>query len=220
MKYTIEEIQQAQFVDPSMAAKGKVISDGKLPSSTKSIDYTIHLGLDFGIARLCDEKWGEFTNRLLSHIKSRQVSGEDITPILQTVQLEDCHWSWRKKTIFYQGDSYKWFFLIADKCPQAACLIYHPRSSVMGVGDIFYLEYLAVAPWNRQNPLAERVFKGVGSTLLRRIISYAEDDLNLKAGFSLHSLPQAVNFYQKIGMKSFPEYDKEEGTRFFEWVAP
>ncbi|MDA8600317.1 GNAT family N-acetyltransferase [Burkholderiaceae bacterium] len=219
MKYTIEETQQAQLVDSSMAAEGRVISRGTLASSTHSVDYTIHLGLDFGMASRCDDKWGAFTESLLSHIKSLEVSGVDIAPILQSAQLEDSHWSWRKKTIFKQGESYKWFFLIADKVPQAVCLIYHPQPSVMDAGDIFYVEYLAVAPWNRENLLAERVFKGVGSKLLFRIISYAKDDLNLKAGFSLHSLPQAEKFYQKIGMKSFAECDKD-GTRFFEWAAP
>lgn len=219
MALTIEEIRHALDAEPSRISPGGIISKGTLIGSAGEVDYTIHLGWDLCVANLCDRTWGAFNVALLRHIRELEVEGVNIAPILESASLEDNHWRWLDKSLYYRGDCYKWFFLIAEDYPQAACLIYHPKSSVVDEGDIFYIEYLATAPWNRKNILAQRVFKGVGQKLLERVIAYAKDDLKLRAGFSLHSLPKAVPFYEKIGMKAFPLYDKE-GLKFFEWVDP
>jgi GNAT superfamily N-acetyltransferase len=219
LTYTIEEIRRALDAAPPEISLNGIISKGTLTARTSEIDCTIHLGWDLLIANLCDRSWGAFNVSLLRHIRKLEAEGVDIAPLLESAQLEDNHWRWLDKTLHYRGDCYKWFFLIAENYPQAACLVYHPKASVVGAGDIFYVEYVATAPWNRENVLSERVFKGVGPKLLERVISYAKDDLKLRPGFSLHSLPKAVEFYEKIGMKAFPQYDKE-GLKFFEWVAP
>ncbi|PWB18367.1 hypothetical protein DCO45_10395 [Comamonas sp. JNW] len=156
---------------------------------------------------------------LLRHIRKLQQSGVDVTSILETAQLEDNHWNWLNKSLSYKTDCYKWFFLVAENYPQAACLVYHPKNSVAGPSNIFYIEYIAAAPWNRENALNERIFKGAGAKLLNHVIIYAKDNLKLDPGFSLHSLPKAIQFYEKIGMTAFPKYDKE-GLKFFEWVVP
>lgn len=218
MTYTIDDIRRAlEAVPPTINPSG-IISQGTLAGRAGAVDYTIHLGWDLMIANLCDRTWGAFNVTLLRHIRKLEAQGVDIAPILESAQLEDNHWRWLDKTLHYRGDCYEWFFLIAENYPQAACLVYHPKASVVGAGDIFYVEYIAAAPWNRENVFAERVFKGVGPMLLNRVISYAKDDLKLQPGFSLHSLPKAVQFYEKIGMKAFSQYDKGE-LKFFEWVA-
>ncbi len=217
MTYTIEDIRRALDAAQPIISSGGIISNGKLAGRAGEVDYTIHLGWDLLVANLCDRAWGAFNVELLRHIRKLEDKGVDIAPILESAHLEDNHWRWLEKSLHYRGDCYKWFFLIAENYPQAACLVYHPKSSVVGAGDIFYVEYIAAAPWNRENVLAERSFKGVGPKLLERVISYAKDELKLQAGFSLHSLPKAVQFYEKIGMTAFPQYDKE-GLKFFEWV--
>ena len=217
MTFTIDDIRRALDATPPIISPGGIISRGTLAGQCGSVDYTIHLGWDLLIANLCDRTWGAFNITLLRYIRKLEAQGIDIDPILESAQLEDNHWRWLDKTLHYRGNCYTWFFLVAENYPQAACLVYHPKASVVGAGDIFYIEYIAAAPWNRENVLAERVFKGVGPKLLDHVICYAKDDLKLQAGFSLHSLPKAVAFYEKIGMKAFPQYDKE-GLRFFEWV--
>lgn len=219
LNFTIDDIRRVLDAAPPIISPAGVISTGKLAGKSGEVDYTIHLGWDLLIANLCDRTWGAFNFTLLRHIRDLETRGVDIAPILESAQLEDNHWRWLDKSLFYKGDCYKWLFLIAENYPQAACLLYHPKASVVGAGDIFYVEYIATAPWNRENVLAERVFKGVGPKLLNHVISYAKDDLKLFPGFSLHSLPKAVQFYEKIGMKAFQEYDKD-GMKFFEWVAP
>ncbi len=217
MNFTIDDIRKALDVAPQIISPSGIIHQDTLAGLKGTVDYSIHLGWDLLIANLCDRTWGTFNVALLRHIRKLESEGVDIAPILESAQLEDHHWRWLDKTLHYRGDSYKWFFLIAENYPQAACLVYHPKASVVGAGDIFYVEYIAAAPWNRENVFAERIFKGVGPKLLNRVISYAKDDLKLRPGFSLHSLPKAVQFYEKIGMTAFPQYDKGE-LKFFEWV--
>ena len=217
MKFTLEEIRQALDAASPVISTDGIIATGKLAGKSSQVDYSIHAGWDLQIARLCDRTWGAFNVSLLRHIRSLEVKGDDIGPLLESAQLEDYHWRWLDKSLAYRGDSYRWFFLVAEDYPQAACLIHHPKASVAAAGDIFYVEYIATAPWNRENVLAERIFKGVGPKLLDRVISYAQGELNLRPGFSLHSLPKAEQFYEKLGMKSFQEYDKE-GMKFFEWI--
>lgn len=219
MNFTIEDIRRALDAASSSIITAGIISTGKLVGKAGEVDYTIYAGWDLLFANLCDRSWGAFNVSLMRHIQSLDAEGVDIDPILEAAQLEDYHWRWLDKSLHYRGNCYQWFFLVAEGYPQAACLIYHPKSSVVGAGDIFYVEYIAAAPWNRENVLADRIFKGVGPKLLDRVISYAQDVLKLRPGFSLHSLPKAEQFYERLGMKAFQAYDKG-GLKFFEWIAP
>lgn len=220
MNFTIEDIRKAlDSISTDIGINGALIEDLLVGKSGK-IPCTIHLGWDLQIAHACDRSWGAFNNTLLRHIRSLEVGGVDVSSILMAAQLEDHHWKWLNKSLHYRGDSYKWFFLVAEKYPQAACMIYHPKKSVASTGDVFYVEYIATAPWNRENVLAERVFKGVGPKLLSHVINYAQEALGLHPGFSLHSLPKATQFYkERLGMTAFPQFDKD-GMQFFEWVPP
>ncbi|MBB3213909.1 hypothetical protein FHW67_003215 [Herbaspirillum sp. Sphag1AN] len=219
MNFTMEDIRRAlDTVSLANIAAGK-ISSGKLVGKAGEVDYAIYAGWDLLFANLCDRSWGAFNVTLLRYIQSLEAQGVDVDPILEVAQLEDYHWRWLDKSLHYKGNCYQWFFLLAEGYPQAACLIYHPKASVVGAGDIFYIEYIAAAPWNRENVFADRIFKGVGPKLLDCVVSYAQEDLQLQPGFSLHSLPKAEQFYERIGMKAFQAYDKP-GLKFFEWVAP
>jgi GNAT superfamily N-acetyltransferase len=215
----MEEIHKALDTAAIMIAQDSIISTGVLAGAGGAVSFDVYAGWNLSIARLCDRAWGTFNVELLRQIRKIETSGKDVTQILDSAQLEDHHWRWLDKTLHYRGDNYKWFFLFAENYPQAACLIYHPKKSVVGAGDIFYVEYIAAAPWNRDNVLAERIFKGVGPKLLDSVITYTKDKLNLRPGFSLHSLPKAVSFYEKIGMTCFDQYDKD-GLKFFEWAEP
>lgn len=218
MTITIDEIRQALDNLPAeIGISGKIACD-TLANNASNVPCAIYLGWNLQIARLCDRTWGAFNNTLLRHIRKLELDGTDIAPILAAAQLEDHHWKWLDKSLHYKGDAYTWFFLIAEKYPQAACMIHHPKASVTGQGNVFYIEYIAVAPWNRVNVLSDRVFKGVGPKLLSYVANYAQDVLKLKPGFSLHSLPKAADFYEtKLKMTPFPKYDKD-GLKFFEWI--
>jgi len=179
-----------------------------------AFEYEINHGWDIVSANSCDRRWGAFNIRLLHYLEKQEYSDEELDAALSTLQSEHLHWDWFKKAACYTAVGYEWFFMFADGKPQGACLIYHPKDSIIDSKDIFYIEFVEVAPWNRDNPMAKREFRGVGSLIIKCVLAFAVGTLQLEPGFSLHSLPQATGYYEKIGMKSYPERDKDVLTYF------
>lgn len=173
----------------------------------KTIDYEITHGCDIISANSCDRQWGLFHFKLLEYIEKQGYSEEELESIFSGMQVEHLHWDWFKKSICYTDDGYEWFYLFADRKPQSACLIYHPKKSAFEPGDIFYIEFVAVAPWNRDNPMAKREFRGIGTLMIKSVLQFATDKLQLRPGFSLRALPQACGYYEKIGMLNVSEKD-------------
>ncbi|MEZ8378776.1 GNAT family N-acetyltransferase [Vibrio splendidus] len=210
---TIRELQE-------LLDSGKTSFDGTTSIETCEIsdcegnkfEANIVHGWDLGSASQCDSQWGAFSYQILEFIKSSDESIQQ--QLLDDCHLEDFHWQWLTKHKVYHSDQYNWFFLMVDGKPQASCLIYHPKKSSQSDDDIFYIEFLAVAPWNRPNPLQEQSFKGLGSLLLKTVIMHAENDLGMQKGFSLHSLPKAEGFYSKIGMIRVNSLDKDSLAYF------
>ncbi|EPN4987719.1 GNAT family N-acetyltransferase [Vibrio alginolyticus] len=182
-------------------------------SNGKTHSYEIVHGWDFGLASLCDKEWGAFNLQILDYIYNAAPC--DQQNLLENSLLEDAHWNWLQKHQRYHDDQYDWFFFMVDDIPQAACLVYHPKQSAVGDEPIFYIEFLAVAPWNRPNHIANQKFKGIGSILLKNVIEFADNNLKISRGFSLHSLPKAQGFYEKIGMVRYTAHDKD-GMGYFE----
>lgn len=170
--------------------------------------YQIHHGLDLVLARACDSQWGKFNVNLMRFISKQNYDAATLKQVLSKIQVDDRHWEWFTKSLVYQTSEYDWFFLVAEGAPQGACLIFHPKASALNKGDIFYIEYIAAAPWNRRNPMHEQAFKNVGTILVKHAINYAHDTLKLQYGFSLHAIPSAAWYYNKIGMTRHTPLDK------------
>ncbi len=136
--------------------------------------------------------------------------------ILASISTEDIHWDWFGKAVAYSTDEYEWFHLYADGKPQAACLIYHPEASALEPGDIFYVKFVAVAPWNRTCDLRPRDFQGLGEIILRAVQRFAVKELKLRPGFCLHSLPKAEGFYTKLKMVKVDGKEDAESLAYFE----
>ena len=115
-------------------------------SNGDSIEYEINHGWDIISANCCDRQWSSFNVKLLEHIEKRGYSEEELRSIFSDIQIEHLHWDWFKKSICYTDDGYEWFYMFANGKLQSACLIYHPKESAFEPGDIFYIEFVAVAP--------------------------------------------------------------------------
>jgi len=192
-----------------------IVQEGDLITpDEKRIPYQLHQGWDPAKARLCDKSWGSFNIELVKFIKAQNYDANTLTQVLANIQIDDKHWDWLNKSLAFKSTEYNWFFLMSEGYPQGACLIYHPKKSALSSGDIFYVEYIAAAPWNRTNPMSSRSFKGVASTILDYAINYAEKTLKLRRGFSLHALPKAEGFYQTIGMIKVPAMEKDSLAYF------
>jgi hypothetical protein len=222
---TIREIKTLlDTVDHLNFADGECVAEGVLSSSGgQATHFRLLMGWNIALANRCDETWGAFTLRLLRFIRGQQYEPEQLSAVLGEVQVDDSHWRWLDKALLKHGDQYKWFFLIADGEPQAACLIFHPKPSAIDGAGIFYIEYIAAAPWNRRNPMSAQAFVGVGKLVVRAVSAYAIKHLGLRPGFSLHALPRAAGFYESLGMGRFhaldqgtmPYFEMPGGSAFF-----
>lgn len=186
-----------------------IIEEGKLQrSSGDMVTYSIVLGWNIISSMECDKSWGRSNLELFEYIDQQNFSDAKLAEVLGSIQTEDHHWDWFAKSATILSDQYKWFYLYADNKPQGACVIYHPKDSAFGDSQIFYVEFVAVAPWNRKCLVRDRELLGVGSTLLRAALKYSVETLGLTPGFSLHSLPQACAWYKKIKMVNVQDRDK------------
>ncbi|KEA51773.1 hypothetical protein DT73_16120 [Mangrovibacter sp. MFB070] len=187
-----------------------IIEEGIIKKNDgSSAHYSISFGWNLIKALICDKKWKEYRIRMLTYLEENY-DEEKREELLSKIQVEDHHWNWFGKSLHYREEEYKWFFLSTESTVEAACLIYFPKPSVLDKGDIFYVEFIAVAPWNRFSPLEDKHFHGIGSKLLRSIIKYLTEKQGYQYGFCLHSLPQAHGFYEHIGMIHVEDHDKVE----------
>jgi hypothetical protein len=169
----------------------------------ESVAFSILYGLDSGLALSTDRFWMEYNLQIIKHIFETYDDDGEKNRVYLSHQMEDRHWRWANKASCFNSDEYEWFFLVSDGKVQCVCIIYHPKKSKVDDRDIFYIEYIAVAPWNRDSCICSRMFKGLGSIMIREVLRFSIKELNYRPGFSLHSLPQALGYYCGIGMHDF-----------------
>jgi hypothetical protein len=165
-----------------------------------------------------DESWKEFRGAIIKKYVIPNLSGDDAKDIalFQDFSLEDYHWNWTGKAMEFSCQNYLWFFLESQNKVQGLAIIYHPTRSALFNYDIFYIDYVAAAPWNRNTPATQRVFSGVGSILLKAATLFCTQKFNYAPGFSLHSLPKAESYYSKIGMTDLGQDASKQNLRKFE----
>ena len=190
------------------------IADGFIEKNDgASVAYELRTGIDYLKIQECDVKWKTFTIEQLKAIK--RLGDEEQEEYLHSMQLEDFHWDWFKKALILKEEGYDWFSLWVEDRIQGMCITYQPKKSVLNTGKIFYIEYLAVAPWNRDSKLIARRYKKIASIIIARITEHMSKNKGLIPAFSLHSSPQAVGFYERIGMIYCPDEDKD-GLKCYE----
>lgn len=178
--------------------------------------YKIVHGWDLRASLECDTLWKQGWIALLNHIQQAEPDEAKQINMLASISTEDTHWRWFDKAFDYNTDEYEWFHLHADGKPQAACLIYHPEASALEPGDIFYVKFVAVAPWNRPCDFRPREFNGLGKIILRAAQRFAVKELKLRPGFCLHSLPKAEIAYEKLKMVKVDGKEDAQSLAYFE----
>jgi len=186
------------------------ISTGVLFDSTGAeVNYSITHGRNLIFSKECDERWTQYNIELLEYIESQKYSDKELSNILDSIQTEDFHWNWFFKSFAMRTQEYRWFYMYANDKPQGACVIYQPKDSALQESNIFYVEFIAVAPWNRDCLIRKRELRCVGTTLFKAVLDYAVNELGLTPGFSLHSLPQARKYYEKLKMVNVEKLNKD-----------
>ena len=204
---------------PSKHIKGSLqkIEQGELTHvSEVKFPYEIIHGWNLKSSLECDTLWKQDWITLLNQIQQADPDQAKQNNILASISTEDIRWNWFEKAVAYSTDEFEWFHLYAEDKPQAVCLIYHPKASALDPGDIFYVEYVAVAPWNRDCDIRPRKFKGLGKTILRAAQRFAVKELKLRPGFCLHSLPKAEAVYKKLKMVKVAGKEDEQSLAYYE----
>ena len=193
------------------------VEHGELTHVTnKKVPYQVVHGWDLNSSLQCDSLWKQGWVALFNQIQKAEPDETKQNEILASMSLEDIRWDWFRKAIAFNTDEYEWFHLYAEGKPQAACLIYHPERSALEPGDIFYVKFVAVAPWNRTCTLRPREFGRLGEIILRAAQRFAVKELKLRPGFCLHSLPKAEPFYTKLKMVKVDGKEDAESLAYFE----
>jgi hypothetical protein len=193
------------------------IEQGELTHvSKKKIPYRIVNGWSLESSVECDTLWKQGWVALFKQIQQAEPDETKQNEILDSISMEDFDWDWFRKAIAFTSDEYEWFHLYAEGKPQAACLIYHPKPSALEPGDIFYVKFVAVAPWNRPCDFRPREFQQVGKIILRAAQRFAVKELKLRPGFCLHALPKAEGFYAKLKMVRVAGKEDAESLAYFE----
>jgi hypothetical protein len=195
----------------------KIINTGIIDNTDgESVPYIIELGLSKSSIFECN-RWKDFITNIIIQFVIKNPDLKDYkTELQKDIMLEDYHWDWSKKAFVYNTIGYDWFFLKTDDGVQGVCLTFHPKESVFQRVDIFYIQYLSSAPWNRKSSLHKRQYRGIGNEILKQVQFYFLENHHYSYGFCLHSLPQSQTFYEQLGMKNFPEYNDVDGLLFYE----
>ena len=180
------------------------------------VDFEVVHGQDRKLAALAEIRWQPYFAQQIIDLKNHADNEEQLEELLAELGTEHSHWNWVKKAIVFVDEGYEWFYLKSDNDIEAIAVIYHPKESRIDSESVYYIEYVASAPWNRPSPIHGRKLSGVGSKLIEVISEFAADELNLRPGFCLHSLPQTISYYENIGMTDFGPDAGKENLHFFE----
>jgi len=135
---------------------------------------------------------------------------------------EHGHWDWNKKYELVEQAPlvYRVFGIVVDEEMQGLMLVStagkNCRETSQNGKPLVYIEYLATAPWNSADIVAEPRFSGVGKIFIRAAIELSlEEEFGGRIG--LHSLPQAETWYRDVcGMTDLGADTKYQGLHYFE----
>ncbi|MDP0497630.1 MAG: GNAT family N-acetyltransferase [Verrucomicrobiota bacterium JB024] len=132
---------------------------------------------------------------------------------------QDAHWQWDQKMIGRRNFAFESFCIeLGDSVEGLMILSFNATSRLNGAmgKDIVYLEYIAVAPWNRLSGDQQPRYRRVGTYLFQAAVKVSLAN-ELKGRIGLHSLPQAESFYRdKLGMIDLGPDPSCQNLRYFE----
>ena len=135
--------------------------------------------------------------------------------------IQDGHWKWDQKWDVFQHDLSKVFFAVeCDGAVQALMVVdnskYVCRHDDHSGSGLIYIEFVAVAPWNRGALISNPIYSGLGKVLVGTAVSLSIEE-EFAGRIGLHSLPQSERFYTNgCGMTDFGPDSNKQGLNYFE----
>lgn len=147
-------------------------------------------------------------------------TSDKLDEALGKFDVQDHHWQWRTKCAIAPAAHRRVFSLLNAGEVEAAMLLLLGRTSrdPSTPLPIVYVDFVAIAPWNRkafQNP---QRFRHLGTVMLGAAVEISRT-LGLDGRCGLHSLPQSEGFYRHIGMRDFGPDAAYSSLRYFEFDA-
>lgn len=172
------------------------------------------------------------TSVKIFHIQNQQPVNADLLPLsdkhiadfetywkprLQASNEQDSHWEWKKKASLLRTPNYELYALECDRITQGLMILeIDCHCSRLKEGkSLVYLDFLAVAPWNRPSLQQPPMYKAVGSALLTFAVGRSID-LDYEGRLGLHSLPKATGFYERLKMINFGPDDSKQDLNYLE----
>lgn len=142
------------------------------------------------------DRWQPATRDLIRELMSRGVPPNRWP--------QSWHWQWPRKMSEVAGlIAYRGYCVICDGVAQGLMrlnLNSFAREATQAGKPLVYVEYLEVAPWNRNDAGTTPRYGGVGTALLLAAVALSFEE-GFKGRTGLHSLPQADSFYRdRCGM--------------------
>jgi hypothetical protein len=133
--------------------------------------------------------------------------------------VQDSHWQWRTKCSVALGTNRHTFSLLnASEVEAAMVLLAGKQSRDVAPLPIVYVDYVAVAPWNRNQIQNPQRFRHLGTVMLGAAVAKSIS-LGHEGRCGLHSLPQSEGFYQRIGMTDFGIDSSYSSLKYFEFKS-
>ena len=182
---------------------------------------TVHL--DFMEAQWAPAMKRQYDLTLLDFFQL-PVSEQTLEKEIETLakfDVQDHHWVWRKKCAIAPGHKGRIFSLLNASEVEAAMMLLvgkssrHPSTSL----PLVYVDFVAIAPWNRKAFQSPRRFRNLGTIMIGAAVELSRT-LGWDGRCGLHSLPQSVGFYRHIGMRDFGLDPAKPLLRYFEFDAP
>jgi hypothetical protein len=196
------------------------------PQHGKAFSIDLADGLDTDHMEFMELQWNPLLRRqynlaLLNffQLPVAQQSDQKWQEILGSYGCHDAHWNWRAKSTLASSTNRTILSLLNQREVEAAMALLFGKQCRDGTPrPMVYVDYVAVAPWNRREIQNTQRFRHLGTVMLGAAVARSFS-LGLDGRCGLHSLRQAEGFYHRIGMTDFGLDPSYESLRYFEFTS-
>jgi hypothetical protein len=198
------------------------------PQHAKAFKIDLAEGLDASHLDFMEAEWTPAMDRQYSlallhffQLPATDRTLEKLDETLGKFDVQDHHWKWRTKCAIAPGTKRRVFSLLNGGEVEAAMLVRLDKTSRDPSISlpIVYVDFVAIAPWNRRALQNPQRFRHLGTVMLGAAVELSRT-LGLDGRCGLHALPQSEGFYRRIGMRDFGLDAAYQSLRYFEFDAP
>lgn len=183
----------------------------------QSVEFYVLTDEDHTLADSIQATWGPAFFEIISALQKSCQSVDELEQAINDCHLQDFHWEW-PGIVRQESSEYirKTFYYFADGFVEGALHAYFPKQSLVNKGHkLVYVDFVAVAPWNRPKAAGSKRYGGIGTALIRTVIKHSHEQ-GYEGCIALHSLPQAESYYEGLGMEEHGLDGTYHDLRYFE----